>query len=115
MSSAALPPWITSAQREALGTLVDSLREIGLPFQATGGLAGNLHGSQWPLHDLDFDVAAAALPVLAAVQRSFDGPVIPTTPLALLIAYKRTIGRRADVADLRLLPEPLARADRRVG
>lgn len=114
MSSCALPLWITSAQREALGTLVDALREIGLPFQATGGLAGNLHGSQWPLHDLDFDVAAAALPALAAVQRTLDGLVIPTMPLALLIAYKRTIGRRADVADLRAFTEQLGRADRGV-
>lgn len=164
MSSSAAPPWITPAQREALATLLDALRDIGLPFQATGGLAGNLHGSEWPLHDLDFDVADAALPALAdrfrarivrgpapyrdaefalelltlrfgtveadvaaassirlidpaggehpapadlaaAVPRAFDGRTIPTMPLEPLIAYKRAIGRHADVADLvRLRP-----------
>lgn len=166
MTSAILPPWITSAQRDALITLVDALRDAGVPFQATGGLAGNLHGSQWPLHDLDFDVPRAALPVVAArfrgavvagpapyrdaefalelltlrigtveadlaaadsirlidpsgrehlaptdlsaaVPRVFEGRVIPTMPLASLIAYKRIIGRRADLADLeRLRPPP---------
>lgn len=65
MSRSAAPLWITRAQREALATLLDALRDIGLPFQATGGLAGNLHGSRWPLHDLDFDVADAAVPALA--------------------------------------------------
>ena len=65
MHSSAASPWITPAQRVALATVLDALRDIGLPFQATGGLAGNLHGSEWPLHDLDFDVADAALPALA--------------------------------------------------
>lgn len=143
-------------------TLLEALRDIGLPFQATGGLAGNLHGSRWPLHDLDFDVADAALPALAerfrahivrgpgpyrdaefalelltfrvgtveadvaaastvrlidpagiehpaptdlaaAVPRDFDGQTVPTMPLEALIAYKRIIGRHADVEDLERL------------
>ncbi len=144
--------------------MLDALRDIDQRFQATGGLAGNLHGSTWPLHDLDFDVADAALPALAdrfgshvvsgpgpyrdtefaldlltiqfgtvevdfsaassirlidpaghehpapsdldaAVLRHLDGRDIPTMPLDALIAYKRTIGRHADVEDLvRLRP-----------
>lgn len=164
-----MPPWITAAQRDALATLLDALHDIGLPFQATGGLAGNLHGSQWPLHDLDFDVADAALPLLAdrfreqvvagpapyrdtefalelltlrlgeveadlvaaqsirlidaagrerpaptdlarVVLRPFDGREIPTMPLDTLIAYKRAIGRHADVADLERLQASGAQA-----
>lgn len=32
---------------------------------AVGGLAGNLWGSTWPLHDIDIDVPAEALAALA--------------------------------------------------
>ena len=166
MTSSASPPWITPAQQHTLLALADALRDLDIPFQATGGLAGNLHGSHWPLHDLDFDVPDAALPILAArfrasvvagpapyrdaefalelltlrlggvevdlaaadsirlidrsgrehpaptdlrasVLRPFAGRVIPTMPLDALIAYKRTIGRLANVADLeRLRPSP---------
>lgn len=42
-----------------------------------------------------------------AVPRALDGRMIPTMPLEALIAYKRAIGRRADVEDLvRLRPSP---------
>src|ERR1700712_4870327 len=33
---------------------------------AVGGLAGNLWGSTWPLHDLDVEVSTRDLPLLAA-------------------------------------------------
>jgi hypothetical protein len=39
----------------------------------------------------------------AAVLRHFGGRMIPTMPLAALIAYKRVIGRHNDVANLERL------------
>lgn len=65
-AAAPLPGWITPAQYAALTRVVTALAVLDLPYVVSGGLAGNLHGSQWPLHDLDFDVPGAALPRLAA-------------------------------------------------
>jgi hypothetical protein len=47
------------------------LDEAGACYQFTGGFAGNLHGSCWPLHDLDVDVAQADLPRLAELLRPY--------------------------------------------
>lgn len=66
MAIGPLPSWLSSVQLRALFRVLDVLDELGVPFVATGGLAGNLHGSAWPLHDLDFDVAGSALPALAS-------------------------------------------------
>jgi hypothetical protein len=60
------PSWIVARQLTALDQLLVAFRELNVPYVATGGLAGNLHGSRWPLHDLDFDVPHDALPRLAA-------------------------------------------------
>jgi hypothetical protein len=56
---------LTPAQEHALHWVVGLLEEVGAAYQFTGGFAGNLHGSAWPLHDLDIDVARADLPGLA--------------------------------------------------
>jgi hypothetical protein len=60
------PPWITDAQLACVRRVVDALTTLGVPYQATGGLAGNLWGSTWPLHDVDLDVPNAALDVVEA-------------------------------------------------
>src|SRR4029077_3676864 len=49
-------------------------------YQFTGGFAGNLHGSAWPLHDLDLDVARADLPEVAERLRPYV-----TRPLGLYL------------------------------
>jgi GNAT superfamily N-acetyltransferase len=56
---------LTVSQQSALRCLVGILDEAGASYQFTGGFAGNLHGSRWPLHDLDVDVARKDLPRLA--------------------------------------------------
>jgi hypothetical protein len=61
-----LPAWITPAQFDALRALVAWLDAEGIPYALSGGLAGNLYGSTWPLVDIDLDVPTAALPRLAA-------------------------------------------------
>lgn len=162
MSPSPLPPWLTAAHLGALRRLVAALQSLSIPYVVTGGLAGNLHGSTWPLHDIDIDVPAVALPTLAAafpgevcrgpgryVDSEFEldlltldlGGVLvdataaesvvlrdpaggrhafptdlgelewrplldlalPVQPLRQLLAYKRRIGRAADVADLAAL------------
>jgi hypothetical protein len=60
---------LTTAQERALRRLVGLLNKAGACYQFTGGFAGNLYGSCWPLHDLDVDVARANLPRLAELLR----------------------------------------------
>lgn len=67
---------LTESQDRVLRWLVALLDEAGICYQFTGGFAGNLHGSTWPLHDLDLDVAQADLPHVAELLRP-----ITTRPL----------------------------------
>src|SRR4051812_8340595 len=62
---------LTAAQERALRFLVGVLDGAGACYQFTGGFAGNLHGSRWPLHDLDVDVARADLPRLLRPLRPY--------------------------------------------
>ena len=71
---------LTAAQERALRRLVGILEAAGACYQFTGGFAGNLHGSRWPLHDLDIDVARADLPRLAELLRPYT-----TRPLGLYV------------------------------
>jgi hypothetical protein len=63
-----LPQWIVPVQYEALRRIVADLTTRRLPYVATGGLAGNLHGSTWPLQDIDLDVPREALDALASAN-----------------------------------------------
>lgn len=152
---------LTPSQERAVRRLVGLLDAAAACYQFTGGFAGNLHGSCWPLHDLDVDVARRDLPRLAEILRPYashplgpyedaefrlhlvratlegvpidasqaedacgrsSGRWVPlgtnlalrrrvplldlhvwVQPLEALIAYKETIGRSTDVADLRAL------------
>jgi hypothetical protein len=67
-------------QDRALHRLVGILDESAVCYQFTGGFAGNLHGSRWPLHDLDLDVAREDLPRLVAPLRPYT-----TRPLGLYV------------------------------
>ena len=49
------------------------LAEAEIGYRVTGGLAGNLHGSAWPLHDIDLDAPSGALEALAARFRAKPG------------------------------------------
>src|SRR6476659_5453745 len=62
---------LTAPQEQALRRLVEILDAAGACYQFTGGFAGNLHGSRWPLHDLDVDVAEADLPRVAELLRPY--------------------------------------------
>ncbi len=71
---------LTAAQERALRRLVGLLDEAGARYQFTGGFAGNLHGSRWPLHDLDLDVGRDDLPRVAELLRPWT-----TQPLGLYV------------------------------
>jgi hypothetical protein len=62
---------LTACQEKGLRRLVGMLKGAGACYQFTGGFAGNLHGSKWPLHDLDVDVARADMPGLAERLRPY--------------------------------------------
>lgn len=57
---------LTPAHDEALTLLLDLFDSRGLWYRATGGLAGNAHGSVWPLHDIDLDYRREDWPDIAA-------------------------------------------------
>jgi len=58
---------ITAEQRRAVHRVLDLLEAAGLRYQCTGGFAGIVHGSKWPLHDLDLDVAKADMPTVERI------------------------------------------------
>jgi hypothetical protein len=58
---------LTGSQERAVRWLIRCLDAAAACYQFSGGFAGNLHGSRWPLHDLDVDVAKQDLPRLAAL------------------------------------------------
>ena len=62
---------LTESQERAVRRLIDYLDSSETCYQFTGGFAGNLYGSRWPLHDLDLDVAEKDLPRLAEILRPY--------------------------------------------
>lgn len=79
--SPSLPSWITPQQFAVLEEIGSELDRRGIPWMAVGGLAGNLWGSTWPLHDIDVDVPSEAIaglanhwgPYITAQGRYVDG------------------------------------------
>ncbi|HVS36982.1 MAG TPA: S66 peptidase family protein [Gemmataceae bacterium] len=71
---------LTAVQERALRRLVGLLDAAGACWQFTGGFAGNLHGSRWPLHDLDVDVARDDLPRFAELLAPYT--TFPLGPYA---------------------------------
>lgn len=157
-----MQPTVSNAHIAALKKVVSVLNEHQIPYQITGGFAGNIYGSLWPAHDIDLEVSARDMPLLArlfanhitqplhhfindefdlwlitldidgieidvnqaeecylinkagqkqllctdlstAEVHDFMGIKVSVQPLEQLIAYKKTIGRVADVADLQRL------------
>jgi hypothetical protein len=56
---------VSPLQFAVLCRLVHLLESHSITYQVTGGLAGNIHGSEWPLQDIDIDVAAVDMSRLA--------------------------------------------------
>jgi len=62
---------LTGSQERAIRHLLSVLDEAAACYQFSGGFAGNLHGSRWPLHDLDVEVSQQDLPRLAALLQPY--------------------------------------------
>ena len=62
---------LTVSQELAVRRLISLLDKAAACYQFSGGFAGNLHGSRWPLHDLDVDVAQQDLPRLAELLQPY--------------------------------------------
>jgi hypothetical protein len=102
---------LTTSQEHALRFLVRLLDEGGACYQFTGGFAGNLHGSRWPLHDLDVDVAREDLPRLAELLQRYT-----TRPLGLYVDHEFELWLlRAEVAGVAIDVSQAEEAYARVG
>jgi len=63
------PATISSEQLDVIKRLVTILNEHKVPYQFTGGLAGNIHGSKWPLQDIDLEMPRAHIELVAYLLR----------------------------------------------
>lgn len=59
------PVVLSLEHREALRIIVQACDALGVRYRAADGLAGNVHGSTWPLHDIDLDYRSSEWPVIA--------------------------------------------------
>jgi len=62
---------LTGSQERAVRRLIRFLDGAAACYQFSGGFAGNLYGSRWPLHDLDVDAAQQDLPRLAELLQPY--------------------------------------------
>lgn len=62
---------ISSAHLKALEVIISAFDEAGIWYRATGGLAGNLYGSAWPLHDIDLDYRRTDWPRIEKLLRAY--------------------------------------------
>ncbi|CAN5498870.1 hypothetical protein BH11CYA1_BH11CYA1_24230 [soil metagenome] len=60
---------VSTEQIEIVKQLVSLLNEHKVPYQFTGGLAGNIYGSQWPLKDIDLEMPRAHIELVAYLLR----------------------------------------------
>ena len=88
---------------EALELLVAALERSGAWYRATGGLAGNLHGSTWPLHDIDVDYRGSEWPGIEEALRPYlvSGPQSYTDDeFRLTMAVARIAGVDVELCQL---------------
>lgn len=64
---------VTCKQLDVLFRLVEYFNINNISYQVTGGLAGNLYGSLWPLHDIDIELN---LDNLYTVEKQFSAFVV---------------------------------------
>lgn len=59
---------ISDKHLSALRFIMGVIDSVGITYQITGGLAGTIYGSEWPLHDIDIEVAQDGIETLASVE-----------------------------------------------
>ena len=93
---------LTENQERAVRQLIGFLEESRACYQFTGGFAGNLHGSRWPLHDFDLDVAKKDLPRLAELLCPYTyRPLAPyeDEEFRLQLMQAKIMGVEIDIAE----------------
>lgn len=56
---------------QALRFIISILTKHNIDYQLTGGVAGNIYGSQWPLHDIDIEVARKDMDRVAELFKDY--------------------------------------------
>jgi hypothetical protein len=56
--------FISKKQEELVVQFIDYFESNNIKYQLTGGLAGNLYGSKWRLHDIDFETSFSNLAII---------------------------------------------------
>lgn len=67
---------ITNKKLKVIFRIIDFCHKKNIPYQITGGLAGNLYGSKWRLHDIDLETN---LEYLYSIEKEFLKQVIQST------------------------------------
>jgi hypothetical protein len=62
---------ISNNHWEALKFIVSIFDKYSIEYQFTGGLAGNVHGSTWPLHDIDVEVTQKDIQFVADILKDY--------------------------------------------
>ncbi len=52
-----IPHILSDNHLKALKFVLSTLKKHDIAYHITGGLAGNIYGSEWPLHDIDIEVS----------------------------------------------------------
>lgn len=64
-----IPDIISENHIQTLKFIISTLDQHKIKYQVTGGLAGNIYGSTWPLHDIDLEVAQKDMERVASLFR----------------------------------------------
>lgn len=62
---------ISANHLKTLKLLISTFDEHQISYQITGGLAGNIYGSTWPLHDIDIEVPQTRIADVAELFREY--------------------------------------------
>lgn len=62
-----IPDILSENHLKALKFVVFTLEKHEIAYQVTGGLAGNIYGSEWPLHDIDIEVSQKDIEQVASL------------------------------------------------
>jgi hypothetical protein len=66
-----IPNIISENHLRTLSLAIATFDKQNIPYQATGGLAGNIYGSKWPLHDIDIEVSERDMAKVVELFREY--------------------------------------------
>jgi hypothetical protein len=66
-----IPNIISENHLKTLSLAIATFDRHNIRYQATGGLAGNIYGSKWPLHDIDIEVSQRDMAKVVEIFREY--------------------------------------------